>query len=287
MKSPKKRSGYRLNIGRIPVYAFLIVWTVTELLALIWMTYSSFKSTPEFYRDIWSLPSSLNFSGYYTDITGTGNPVVPLGQYLTSSAIVAFTSVAGIILISVPAGYTLSKKSRGNSLLFYFFLAMIAIPAPALLIPEFFFIKYLGIFNNYVGVILPYVSFNIPFSIVLARAFFRSFPKELEEAGKIDGLSDLGIFLRIVLPLSTIIVVVLAIVNFPNVWNELLYALVILPANDAKTVQPGLLLFQSTFLIEWQKIFAGLVLTSLPMIVFYIVFQRYIVKAVFLGAIKG
>jgi ABC-type glycerol-3-phosphate transport system permease component len=195
--------------------------------------------------------------------------------------------MVGIILISIPAGYALSKKSRINTAVFYLMLAMIAIPAPALLIPEFYLVFHLGLLNNFLGVIFPYISFNIPFSIVLARAFFRTFPRDLEEAAAIDGLGDFATFRRIVLPLSSVVVVVLLIVNFPNLWNELLYTLVILPSTSVKTVQPGLLLFQGSFYIQWNSIFAGLVLVSLPMLVFYIIFQRYILKAQFIGAIKG
>ncbi len=284
MRESKRRS---VNPGIFPIYLFLTVWALSELFVLVWVGYSSFKSTTQVYRDIWSLPTHFNTTGYYLDLTGQGVQQVPLGHFLVNSSIVAFSSVVGIILISVPAGYALSKKSRTSTTVFYLLLAMIAIPPPALLIPELFLMKTFGFLNTPIGLILPYISFNIPFSIVLARAFFRVFPTELEEAAQIDGLGDFGIFRRIVLPLSGMIVVVLAIINFPNVWNELLYALVIVPATPAKTAQPGLLLFQSFFKAEWNAIFSGLVLVSLPMIIFYIIFQRYIVKAAFIGAIKG
>ena len=193
----------------------------------------------------------------------------------------------GITLIAVPAGYALSKRSKYTDILFYFFLAMIAIPPPAVLIPLVYAIRSFGLGNTYIGVVLPYIAFNIPFSVVLARAFFRAFPKDLEEAAKMDGLSDLKVFARIVLPLSSVIVVVLLIVNFPNVWNEILYATVLLQTNNVRTVQPGLLLFASAFGSQWSEIFAGMVMSSLPMIIFYIVFQKYIAKAQFLGALKG
>ena len=287
----KQGSGQRTRFWKpvYLVYVFLLVWALSEIFPLFWMTYSSFKTTAEIYRDIWALPSILRLNNYYDDIAGqvTSSIVIPVGQFLVNSSIVAFASVLGIIMVSVPAGYALSKKSRWSDILFYLFLAMIAIPSSSVLIPLYYTVKSLGLANTYLGLILPYVAFNIPFSIVLARAFFKLFPKELEEAARIDGLSDLGVFVRIVFPLSTVIVIVLAIVNFPNVWNELLFAVVLVQTNGAKTIQPGLLLFTSAYRVEWGNIFAGLVLSSLPMIIFYIIFQRYIVKAVFLGAIKG
>ena len=97
----------------------------------------------------------------------------------------------------------------------------------------------------------------------------------------------MGTFLRIVIPSSLVIVVILAIVTFPNVWNELLYAQVMLPTDNVKTIQPGLLLLSSQFKINWGNLFAGMVMSSLPMIAFYILFQRYIVKTNIVGAIKG
>ena len=164
---------------------------------------------------------------------------------------------------------------------------MIAIPPAAEIIPIFYILKDIGLYASYLGIILIYVTFNIPFAIVLARSFFKAFPRELEEAARIDGLSDMGTFLRIVIPSSLVIVVILAIVTFPNVWNELLYAQVMLPTDNVKTIQPGLLLLSSQFKINWGNLFAGMVMSSLPMIAFYILFQRYIVKTSIVGAIKG
>ena len=283
-RGPPRRG---LSIGRIPLYLWISLWAGTELFILFWMTYTSFKTNAEFLRDIWALPSSLRFDNYINDLTGNTAPPVPVGQYLINSAIVSFGSVVGILAIAVPGGYALSKKSRVTDVLFFFFLAMIAVPPPAVLIPLFYTVRSLGLGNTYLGLILPYIAFNVPFSVVLARAFFKSFPRELEEAAKVDGLSDLGVFFRIVAPLSSIIVVVLLVVNFPNVWNELLYAIVILQTDNVRTIQPGLLLFSSAFGSQWSQIFAGMILSSLPMIIFYIIFQRYVAKAQFVGAVKG
>jgi ABC-type glycerol-3-phosphate transport system permease component len=250
------------------------------------MTYSSFKTTDELYRNIFSLPSSLNLVNYQENLSGVPTGI-PVGQFLVNSVIVSFVSVGSIVLVSVPSGYVLSKKSTTSDLLFYLFLAMIAVPPPAVLVPVFYIIENLGLYDTYAGLILPYIAFNIPFSTILARAFYKSFPRELEDAASIDGLSEIGIFARVVLPLSGVIVTMLAVVNFPNVWNELLYALVLVPTDSVRTIQPGLLLLSTQYRINWGNIFAGLVMSSLPMVVFYIIFQRYLVKATIVGAIKG
>ena len=281
------RSSAGPSVGKVSLYLWISLWALSELFVLSWLVYSSFKTNPQFLRDIWSLPTSLNPINYINDLEGKTSPPVPIGQYLINSGIVSVSSLIGITLVSIPAGYVLSKRSRYTDLLFYFFLAMIAIPPPAVLIPLVYTIRSFGLGDTYIGVVLPYIAFNIPFSTVLARAFFKAFPKDLEEAAKIDGLSDLRVFLRIVLPLSSVIVVVLLIVNFPNVWNEILYATVLLQTNNVRTVQPGLLLFASAFGSQWSEIFAGMVMSSLPMIIFYVVFQKYIARAQFLGALKG
>ncbi len=275
------------NIARLPSYLFVGIWAATELYVLLWAVFGSFKTTAEIDANPFGLPSSLSFNSYYTDLTGGGELHVPLGSFLIHSSIVVFASIAVILLISVPAGYAISKRNRLNTVVFYMMLAMIAIPPAALLIPEVFLVRDLGLLNNFVGLILPYIAFNIPFSIVLARAFFRSFPRDLEEAGRIDGLGELGVFRRIVLPMSPIVVVVLLIVNFPTLWNELLYTLIILSTNSVKTAQPGLLLYEGAYYVSWNNVFAGIILVSLPMLIFYIIFQRYILKAQFIGAIKG
>ncbi len=275
------------NAARLPMYIFVGLWGATELYVLLWAIFGSFRTTAELNQNPFGVPTSLDFTAYYTDLTGGGELHVPLGSFLIHSSIVVFVSLAAILLISIPAGYAISKKSRLNTAIFYLMLAMIAIPPAALLIPEVFLIRDIGLLNNWVGLILPYIAFNIPFSIVLSRAFFRSFPKDLEEAGRIDGLGELGIFRRIVLPMSSIVVVIILIVNFPALWNELLYTLIILTKSSVETAQPGLLLFQGAYYISWNNIFAGIILVSLPMLVFYIIFQRYILKAQFIGAIKG
>ena len=285
--SKSKSSIGGFNVGKMSLYLWISLWALSELFVLFWLVYSSFKTNPQFLRDIRSLPTSLNPINYINDLTGNTKPPIPIGEYLINSGVVSASSLVGITLISIPAGYALSKRSKYTDILFYFFLAMIAIPPPAVLIPLVYAIRSFGLGNTYIGVVLPYVAFNIPFSVVLARAFFKSFPKDLEEAAKMDGLSDLKVFARIVLPLSSVIVVVLLIVNFPNVWNEILYATVLLQTNDVRTVQPGLLLFASAFGSQWSEIFAGMVMSSLPMIIFYIIFQKYIAKAQFLGALKG
>ena len=277
----------KITLPRLALHAFIGLWALTEIFLFAWMAYSSFKTTPEIYRSIWSLPTSLDPINYIQDISGAAPVLIPFGDFLRNSSVIAFVSVAGTILISVPAGYVISKRSRLTDLLFYVFLVMIAVPPAAEIIPVYYLLRDLGLYATYVGIILIYITFNIPFSVVLARAFFKSFPPELEEAAKVDGLGEMGTFVRIVVPLSLVIVIILAIVIFPNVWNELLYAQVMLPTDNVRTIQPGLLLLNSQFKINWGNLFAGMVMSSLPMFVFYVIFQRYIVKAVVVGAVKG
>ena len=169
----------RFNVSRLPVYIFVGIWGATELYVLLWAVFGSLRTTAELNKNPFGVPTSLNFTAYYTDITGTGELHVPLGEFLVHSSIVVFGALAVILLISVPTGYAIAKKSKINTAVFYLMLAMIAIPPAALLIPEVFLIRDLGLLNNFVGLILPYIAFNIPFSIVLSRAFFRSFPRDL------------------------------------------------------------------------------------------------------------
>ena len=205
----------RFNAARLPVYLFIGIWAATELYVLIWAVMGSFQSTAALDKNPFGFPTSLDFTAYYTDLTGGGELHVPLGSFLIHSSIVVFGSIVVILLISVPAGYAISKKTRLNTAVFYLMLAMIAIPPAALLIPEVFLIRDLGLLNNFVGLILPYISVQYPVLHSPLRAFFQVLPKDLEEAGRIDGLGELGVFRKIVLPMSPIVVVVLLIVNFP------------------------------------------------------------------------
>ena len=126
--APGQGGRKRFNVGRVPLYAFVGIWAATEVYVLLWAVSSGFKSTVQIDLNPFSLPTSLSFSTFYQDLTGGGELHVPLGSFIEHSGIVVFSSLFCIMLISIPAGYAISKKSRLNTAVFYVLLAMIADP---------------------------------------------------------------------------------------------------------------------------------------------------------------
>ena len=291
--SDKHSGGTKRILIRSPIYfayIFLILWTILQLFPLIWMLYSSLKSNPDIFSNRFAppfLPTQIHPENYIVAWTG-GFENVTTGLYLTNSIIVSSISIIFLVFISVLAGYSIARlKPKGSNFIFYFFLIMIAIPPAALLVPIYTEIRLFGLVNQYLGLILPYIGLSLPFSIVVARSFFMSFPREFEEAAKIDGCSEVATFRWIILPLSRGILAMLAIVNFPGIWNELLFALVIMQSNSMKTLGPGLMGFVGQYVTLYNYLFAGLDIAVIPLIIFYMIFQKQIVKGVLAGSIKG
>lgn len=270
-------------------YIFLFLWTFLQLYPIIWMGYTSLKSNADIFTNPFAppIPPKIYPGNYIVAWLGEFEDVT-VGIYLKNSVIVSCVSIVFLVFVSVFAGYSIARLNpKGAGYIFYFFLIMIAIPPAALLLPNYVILRYFGFINQYFGLISPYVALSLPFSIVVARSFFMSFPREVEESAKIDGCSEASTFTRIVLPLSRGLLAMLAIVNFPGIWNELLYALVIMQSNSMKTLSPGLMGFVGQYVTEYNYMFAGLDIAVIPIIIFYILFQKQIVRGVLAGSLKG
>ena len=162
----------------------------------------------------------------------------------------------------------------------------LAIPIHATLIPVFHFLGSLGLRNNYFGLICVYTAFWLPFTITIMVAYFESFPRELEEAGRIDGCTDLGAFWHIVLPVSRGALASIAIINVVGIWSELLFAYVLMNKPEVRTLPVGIVSFRGQYEVAWNMIFAGLSIATIPTLLFFLVFQRQITKGMTMGAIK-
>jgi ABC-type glycerol-3-phosphate transport system permease component len=261
-----------------------------QLFPVAWLLYSSVKTNSDLYTDIWAPPippMQVSLGNYLVSWTG-GYVNIKVGTYLMNSLTVALTSLLILVFCASLAGYAIARLNmRFSSTIFYTFLALISIPTTSVVIPLFVMIRSLGLIDNPWGLILPYVAYNVPFCVVLARAYFKGFPFELEEAAKIDGCSDFGAFWRIVMPISKGMLAALAIVSFPGIWNELLFALVITTRNDTHTLPVGLLLYVGQYATRLDYMFAGLSINVIALMIFYVIFNRYIVRGVVAGSLKG
>jgi ABC-type glycerol-3-phosphate transport system permease component len=233
-----------------------------------------------------ALPSSLHPENF-VDAWSGGLSNTAIGRYFVNSVIVTALTVPVLLLAAAMAGYGLARfRAVGSRFYFGALLVLVAVPAQAFLLPLWFLMGDLGLRNNYLGLVLVYVALGLPFSVVLLRSFFRSFPHEIVEAALVDGCSQFTAFWRVVLPVSRGALASVAINNMVWIWNELLFALLLMNKVDMKTMPLGISTFTSEYTVDWRLTYAALVIASLPPVVLFLLLQRHVTKGMTLGSVK-
>ncbi len=259
------------------------VFSITCIFPIIWMLYSSLKTDKEFSLDILSLPKHLMFENY-TRAIAEGN----IGTYFVNSMFNTVVTVCIVIVISFVTGYCLSRfKFRGRTFVYYMFLSGMLIPIYALLIPIFTEFKTLGLLNKKYTLILPYIAFALPVGVFLVESSVASVPIEIEEAACIDGSSFLHTMFAIVMPMCKPVLSTCAILTFLNTWNEFPLALVLIRSNALKTMPIGLTNFVGSYTVNYPLMLAALVVSTLPVVIMYLLFYNQIMKGMMAGAVKG
>jgi ABC-type glycerol-3-phosphate transport system permease component len=263
--------------------AVLVVAAVAAMIPVLFMVLTSVKSDDQYSDDVLGLPWPLapgNFSealkgGEFA--TWLKNSVI-----LTGGAVIASTIVAALAAFAIA-----NMRFRGREVLLSVNVALMVVPPVVMLIPLFIQFTELGLVSTYRGVILIYAGLTAPFSVYLLASFFRTLPNELFESATIDGAGHLRILWSVVLPLARPALVTLIIVNSLWVWNELLVALVFLPDEQLKTLMVGVTLFQGRYSLNVPVLMAGMLVASTPMALLYLAGQRYFIRGLTAGALKG
>ena len=276
--------------GETARYALFVL--VAGLLALfflmpvVWSIANSFKPAAEALADPASLVSSAFSLENYRSLEGVG---AGWTSHAANSVLVALGTVALTVLVSVPAGYGFSKfRFPGQTLLFVLVMATMMIPFQSILTPLFLILKWLRLQNSLTGLVLIYVTFQLPFSIFMMRNAFDAVPRALIEAARIDGASQWTILRRIMLPIALPGVATVAMFAFLNSWNELLAALIFLSDQNKFTLPIMLVNVSSGIygIIDWGALQAGITVTMVPCIVLFLLLQRYYVRGLTAGAVK-
>ena len=209
-------------------------------------------------------------------------------KYLLNSVIVAGGTTVATVFLGVLAGYALARLPRWLShFTLMVILACAMFPQIAIVGPVWRFLRFLGWLNTYQGLILPYVALTLPLAIWLLALFFGEMPKELEDAALVDGCTRLGALVRVILPLSALGLFTAAILTFIYAWNEFFLALLIVTDPVRQTMPVGIALFQGEHTVPWGEISAASLITTAPLVIMVLLFQRYIVSGLSAGAIKG
>lgn len=279
-RASKRRSRLWFNVG---LYLLLGVIAIAMLLPLLWLVSTAFKSPTENIfqfppRFIPEAPTVQNF----VEVWNTN----PFGRYLFNSTLVALLTVTLNLMFCSLAAYPLARLDfRGREAIFALVVSTILIPFQIVMIPLYVLTVQLGLRNSYLGLIFPAIA--SAFGIFLLRQAFQGVPKELEEAARMDGCSELGIWWHVMIPAVRPALVTLAIFVFIGSWSDFLWPLIILDQPDYYTLPLGVAKLAGAFSLDWRLIAAGSVISIAPILLFFIVMQRYIVPTETGSGVKG
>ena len=279
----KSASGRQGKLAaRVLLYVLLILISALMLVPFIWMLSASFKLNKDVFTFpiewIPSNPRPQNYVDIWTKI--------PLLTFIKNTAFLTVVVTFLQVLTSSFAAYAFAKlKFKGKNILFLGYIATIAVPWQAYMVPQFMMMRSWNLNNNHLSII--FLQAFSAFGVFLMKQFYESVPNELCEAARIDGLSEYGIYARIMLPLSLPAVSTLIIFTFVNTWNDFLGPLIYLTRNELKTIQIGLRMFISQYSAEYGLIMAASVIALIPVLVVFLSLQKYFVQGIASTGLKG
>lgn len=268
--------------SRAVFYTVLALLGLVYAFPLLWMAGSSFKTNSEIFTTPLALPTTVDFS-----IWGEAWEVGNLGRYALNSAIVTAVAVLIILLLAALAAYAFSRfQFGGRGVLLGLFALGLLMPIQSYFIAQNSLFEFLNLKDTRLALIIPYAAMGLSLAVYLLKVYLDSLPKELFEAARVDGCSDLRMFTTLVLPLLRPGLATVAIFSALSAWNEFLLALLYITDDALKTIPTGLLAFSSRYLTDYQLLFAALTIITLPMVAVYVMFHRQIVAGVTEGSLK-
>jgi multiple sugar transport system permease protein len=259
----------------------MLLWTA---IPFYWMIATSLKHDKEIYGyEATLIPERPTLANYATVFRET-----PYLLFLRNSLAVAVGSTLLSMVIACLGAYAIARLNfPGRSLLARGLVFTYLVPTSLLFIPMFAMMSTLRLTDSLHGLILAYLGFDVPFCTWLLMGYFKTVPVELEEAARVDGCNRISALLRVVLPMSLPALVVVTFFSFTHAWNEFLYAHVFTSTTSARTVTTGLANFMSQDVFFWGPLMASTVMSALPPVLMFLVFQRWVVKGLTLGGVKG
>ena len=285
---PRLLQSYRLSklSGRVLIYTFLILGGLVSFFPFAWMVSTSFKTPAQALNlPIRWIPDPVTWVNYQS-VWARFN----FARYFSNTMIISVSvTVLSVVFCSL-AGYAFAKKRFwGRELIFNLLLATMTIPGAVLMTPLFIIILKLGMLNKFLGIIIPFcVGVS---NIFLMRQYISTIPSELEEAARIDGAGELTIWWRIIVPLSVPAAATVAIFSFVGAWDGFLWPLIVLKNKEMWTLNVALGLLQSEYIASeaspWGILMAGSLVVTLPLVVVFLLLQRYFMRGLVIGAVKG
>lgn len=262
------------------IYALTLLWLVPVATALI----TSLRTNNDILtRGFWSLPNVLTFKNFAEAWTRGG-----LTHYLPNSFIITLPSLVITLFLSSLAGYALSRfRFRGDRLILFIFVAGMMLPFQILLLPVFRLVNALGLYNTYWALIIFHSAFQLGFCTFVLRNYMRTIPGEILEAARMDGCSEFRIYRQIMMPLTLPALAALATLEFTWIFNDFLWALILVQNDKLKPVTTGLAALRGQYVMDWTVIISGSLIATMPTVLVFLFLQRYFIAGLTLGATKG
>ncbi len=277
----KKKKG--LSWQRLTLYIFLVVFTLIYMMPFFSAIITSVRTMDDIsLNGFWSIPQELTLQNY-ADAWTQGN----VSRYLLNSFIITIPALVLTIFLSSLSAFALARyRFRLNRPVFFMYVAGTMLPFQILLLPVFLMMNRVGLYNTYQGVILIHIAFQLGFCTFVLRNFMRTLPGEIFDAARIDGASEFGTYWRIALPLSLPGIAAIAVLEFTWIFNDYLWALILIQDDNLKPVTAGLSSLQGQFVTNWPLVVSGALLAAVPTLVVFFLLQRYFIGGLTLGSSK-
>lgn len=267
----------------IVITSSLALGALIILFPILIVLLNSFKTDGEILSSVLSIPKQFTFDNYWMAYQKL--------EYLKSAfntLILTLFSVAGIVICSSLAGYKLSRTpGKVSGFLFFLFISSMLIPFHSIMIPLTKVAMILGIKDSVLGLSLMYIGLGVNMAIFLYHGFAKQIPKEMEEAAVIDGCNQFQIFTKIIFPLLKPVTITVIILDTLWIWNDFLLPMLMLTDNENATLVLSMNRFFGKYNADWDMVLAGIILTSIPVVVFYMLLQKHIIKGISAGSVKG
>lgn len=279
----ERRRAAQRRTSQAALYAFLTIFTLIWLLPVIASFITSFRTMDDIATNgFWSLPRELIWQNFIQAWTAAR-----VSKYLINSFIITLPSLLGMLFLSSLAAYALARyKFRGNLLFYFMFVAGTMLPFQILLLPVFRLTNMLGLYDTHGALILIHTAFQLGFCTFVLRNFMRSVPGDIMDAARVDGCSEFRIYWQIVLPLTLPALAALATLQFTWVFNDYLWAIILLRSDTLRPVTAGLATLRGQYNTDWPVITAGALLATIPTLLVFVFLQRYFIQGLTLGSGK-
>lgn len=277
----EKQNRWSNRLHDLPFQAVLILFGIATFVPLLLVIITSFKNNTQFYQNFWLPAFPLRFNNYEVAFSR-------IWRFIFNSIIYSGSTIVIVATLSSIAGYVFARfKFPFKSVLFLMFITLVMVPGVLTLAPRFVMVRDFGLVNTPFALIIVWVSAGLVLSTWLMRSYFESLPQELFDAAYVDGAADWQVFWHVSVPLARPMIATVAMTTLISTWNDLIWPLVTITDRDTMPLAQGLMQFSSSFETEWGPLFAGYVISSIPLLLVFVVAMRQFISGLTSGAVKA